>query len=179
MGTFLVFGCSHQGAEAPAFLFAGECTVEVISQTSGADIQIDGVSVGREARMKVEIPCGEKQVSVVKEGFAPYRAYLPTTKQAPLQVTVKLERVEVAPNFALSSELARQVELGMKPVDPSTPEGKSAIAKAEKEAADRFAQQVTAAKSAGSTAGGPTTGSSAGTGAALGPGPWDTVDYWR
>lgn len=175
----LAVGCSKHGAEAPPFLFAGECSVEVISQTPGAEIQIDGVAVGKGERMKVEIPCGEKQISVVKEGFTPYRAFLPTTLQSPLQVTVKLERPEKKSNFALSSELARQVELGMKPIDPSTPEAKELLAKAEKEAGERFAQQVAAVKAGAAGGMAKTAGGAAPSGGTLGPGPWDTVDYWR
>ena len=171
-------GCGKQSAEAPVFLFSGECTVEVISKTEGADIRIDGISVGEVERSKVQIPCGEKQIAVVKEGFLPYHEYLPTTIEEPLKVTVELTRVPPQKNFALSDELVRQVAKGMKPVDPSSPDAQIRLAKAEQDAENSMKAQIAqaAAKSSGGTVQG--TGA-AGAPAALGPGPWDTVDYWR
>jgi hypothetical protein len=177
LGSVILVSCSKHGGEAPPFLFAGECTAEVVSETAGAEIQIDGVTVGKD-RMKVELPCGEKKIGVLKPGYLPYEHYLITTRDEPLKVTVKLERTPSQQVFALSDELARQVAMGVKPVDPSSPEGKALLAKAEIDARDRFAQQVAAAK-AGAAGGAAAAGSGAAAGGPLGPGPWDQVDYWR
>jgi len=102
---FILGGCLKKDKEnVVKLLFTGECSVEVVSQTAGAKILIDGIHVG-EASVKVNIPCGEKSISVQKYGYIPYEQYLPTTRTEPLKVTVKLEPIKKLPNLALSRDV--------------------------------------------------------------------------
>lgn len=110
--------CSKHSKKNDTMLFYGECQVEVVTKTAGAEIFIDGIHVG-EGEYKTQAPCGEKEITVLKEGFAPYRHYLPTSIAAPLKVTVELERLHHGDNYALSSKLVDQVRRGVKLKDPA------------------------------------------------------------
>ncbi len=159
--------CSRHSAGPQ--IFFGKCRIEVVSKTSGAEILIDGIVAGHE-HVKVEIPCGEKQVRVVKHGLVPYEAYLPVTVEQPLKVTVELSEFKMTPDFALSREVLALARAGRRIRNPwtATP---AELAADEKEAAEAAAA-VPAAKAA----------SAAGEASApaAGGGTWSTnADDWR
>ena len=79
---------------------------------------VDGIVIGEDVAT-VHLPCGEKLVTVEKEGFRPYSEYQVTRKGQPLAIEVKLERMKAEPELALSAELIAKVrkgELGPKAV---------------------------------------------------------------
>jgi len=96
-------------------LFYGECHVEVESKTPDAHIMVDGVMLGHD-KVSANLPCGEKEIYVIKHGYLPFQEYIPVTKGQPLVVRVELRKVEKAPDYALSSELIDQVRNG-KPLE--------------------------------------------------------------
>lgn len=169
VGTFLaLISCSkkeHEGVR----MFYGACKVEVVSKTSDSEIFVDGVNVGEE-HAKVEIPCGEKQITVTKEGFAPYRAYLPVTSDQPLKVTVQLEKVKSHDDYALSSELISQVKKGEPLIDPDGDAAQKAMAV-------KYAEIRKTTEAAAYQAKADSGGAAASGGAATQS--WNSVDDWR
>ncbi|MBS1984568.1 MAG: PEGA domain-containing protein [Bdellovibrionales bacterium] len=108
--------CSRKKNQDPQIFF-GECRLQVESKTAGADIIIDGIAAGH-GTVQVQIPCGEKQIRVVKGGYIPYESYVPVTVEQPIKVTVELERHKNIRDYALSSELVEQVRKGRKLNNP-------------------------------------------------------------
>lgn len=119
MGAFLLLLSQTACKEKPApQLFFGECSVQVESKTAGAEIIVDGILVGQNGA-KLNIPCGEKQVRVVKEGYVPYTGYHMVSVEAPIKVSVELEHVKHGGDFALSTKLVDLIRRGKKVRDPS------------------------------------------------------------
>ena len=144
--------------------------MEVISKTAHAEIFVDGIQVG-EGHANIEIPCGEKQLTVEKEGYLPYRAYLPLTKEQPLKVTVDLEKSKKKSDYALSSLLVEQVKKGEALVSPHATEE-------EKAAAIKFAELRKGAEAAMYQAKGAGDSAAPGAGATRQQS-WDSVEDWR
>lgn len=103
--------CSRREENLSYLLFSGECQIKVVSNTRGAEILIDGLIVGHD-QVETDIPCGEKQVIVRKEGFEPYFAYVPVTKKQEIKVTAELKPHEHAEVYALSDDFIEKVRLG-------------------------------------------------------------------
>jgi hypothetical protein len=103
----LAVACSKKNYDPVKFVFSGECSVEVVSKTEGADILVDGVHVG-EGTVQMNIPCGEKRIMVEKKGYWPYHEYLPTTRTEPLKVTVELKKSHHLEIEALSASLVEK-----------------------------------------------------------------------
>lgn len=173
----LVLGaCSRKSEKRDLLLFYGECRVEVQSKTKGAQINLDGINLGND-QVAAQIPCGEKQIVVKKEGYVPYRGYLPVSPQEPLKVVVELEKVKKKANFALSSQLIDQVKKGFKPTDPW---GETAHLLAQQEA--DYLKRVAAAKTAAPKAGATTTtaGAAADTSAsAVSDADLNNPEFWK
>jgi len=117
---------------------------------------------------KVNIPCGEKQITVEKEGYMPYREYITVTKDEGIRVKVELEKPKKHSHYALSSTLIEQLRKGEKLIDPTASKEVQAMQLAQANAV-AAASPVTASASAtggGASAAAPEAGQ-------------DTVDYWR
>lgn len=133
-------------------MFFGECKVEIISKTRGAEILLDGILAGHNS-VKASVPCGEKQVRVELHGYTPYLAYMPVTVDQPLKVTVELEHYKATPDYALSSRLIDQVRRGRKlnenPNAPDEPEAVEIASAAAPSAAAATAPTQAAASAPG------------------------------
>jgi hypothetical protein len=102
----LLSGCSKGRHENQVQFYFGECRLEVVSKTEGAEIDVDGVPVSHhESEVKLDVPCGEKRIDVVKEGYIPFHKFFPVDKGAPVKITVELEKSKPLKNEALSAEL--------------------------------------------------------------------------
>lgn len=144
--------------------------MEVVSKTPGAEILVDGIIAGHD-HVKVEIPCGEKQVRVVKHGLVPYEAYLPVSVDQPLKVTVELAEFKMTPDFALSREVLALARTGRKIRNPWTATPAELAADEKEYAAAAAAAPVAKAASAEA-------GASASAGG--GGGAWSAnVEDWR
>jgi hypothetical protein len=113
--AFLMAACGP--AKVPEKLFYGECQVEVQADHKDAYVLIDNIKVGK-GSAQVEIPCGERDIRVMKPGYVPFQEYRVVSKGEPLKVDVKLQSPKSYPDFALSKELLDQAEQGRKIRDP-------------------------------------------------------------
>jgi hypothetical protein len=158
-------GCSRTRHET-SHLFYGDCKVTVNAEPMDAEIMIDGIPVGHK-KAKVEIPCGEKQILVEHHGFRPFYKYLTVSRDMPLDVNVKLEKIEKVEDYALSQELVEQVRNGKKLKNPFIISEEKASEKEEVEKEEPIALDFGGAAEAG------------GGGGTLPPGDINSVDYWR
>ncbi len=117
--TMIFVSCSKKPDLVISPIFYGECQVRVLSKTKGAEIQVDGIRAGF-TDILVNVPCGEKQITVLKDGFSPYRDYIRVTKGNSLDVTVELQALKHTDDYALSDLLVEQVKKGEALKNPNT-----------------------------------------------------------
>jgi hypothetical protein len=163
--------CSKKHEKSVQLLY-GPCSVEVVSKTPGAEVVVDGILLGEEEEYLVDIPCGQKELRVEKEGFAPYQEFLPVSKSQPLKVTVTLEPVKAASHYELSDKIIEQTRKGEALIDPlGGPEQKA-------EAIRLADARIASEKSARSKMGG-VSGVSSASPTTVEKGNWDKADDWR
>jgi hypothetical protein len=170
IGALIFLGACSKTAHDSHSLFYGECQVTITAQPEEAEIVLDGIPLGH-IKAKADIPCGEKQILIEKEGYRPFYQYLTVSKEAPINLKVSLEKIEKTEDYALSHELVEQVRTGKRLANPfKAAEGKEPL-KEEEEKEGPLAMDL-------GVGNGPEGGAS-GTAGVLPPGDINSVDYWR
>jgi len=115
--SILLVGLVSCSKEAPAKLelFQGACEIEINSDQAKGEILLDGIKVGKGA-VKLNVPCGHRQVIVQKSHFVPFEKYIEVKEGTPAIVTAKLKEFHGDEDYALSRELIDRLKEGKSPV---------------------------------------------------------------
>jgi len=173
LSAVLIFtgACSKEKVAAKEFYFAGPCKVSVKTVPAGAEIFVDGISVG-DGIASVEIPCGEKQIMAKKAGYVTHKSYEVVAKGSSLAVEVTLKpSPKHAENFALSDDFIGQIDEGQ-PIHLPGEEAKEL-------AEGQYPAYMSDMNSLLAAVKGETGSDAGGSEMILETGPWTSVDDWR
>jgi hypothetical protein len=103
----VLFSSALAAGKTPPQAAPGTGTLQVRSHTVGADVIVDGQSVGKvPLEQPLTLPPGEHSIRIVKPGFAPYIDVFTVAKKKPTALEVDLDPVEGVLHVTASVESA-------------------------------------------------------------------------
>lgn len=118
--TLLFLNACSKKHEEELVLFYGNCQVNVNVTPKDAHILIDEIEAGS-GHVSVNTPCGQKKIVVEKDGYVVHESFPTVKKGVTLDLDIKLEKMGVIKNWAMSDALVKQIEKGLGPIDVKNP----------------------------------------------------------
>ena len=111
LGLFLTLSACTKTRYKKVKLFSGPCKMELSVKQKGAKLLVDGVKIGKSPQ-SLDVPCGERQVRVLKKGYVPHISYYTVSRDQSARIAIELNKSKGhgGEDFALSKTIVGQLK---------------------------------------------------------------------